>query len=102
MAIFTDSPGVEGTVSGLGGLLPVASIVTATTIAMDTSHPNTNAAPLCAPCLDGSTTGNAVSGSSRALSPSRSGQVKNHGRTPLAPADAIVMLATVWLRPACT
>ena len=48
---------------GLGGLLPVASTVTATTIASDTSHPNTNAAPLITPRWEGSTTMNAVSGS---------------------------------------
>ena len=38
---------------GLGGLLPVASTVTATTIASDTSHPNTNAAPLTHAALGG-------------------------------------------------
>ena len=47
---------------GLGGLLPVTSTVTATTIASDTSHPNTNAAPLAAPRREGSTAMNAVSG----------------------------------------
>ena len=44
---------------GLGGLLPVASTVTVTTMARDTSHPNTNAAPFLTPRLEGSTTRNA-------------------------------------------
>ena len=48
---------------GLGGLLPVASTVTVTTIARDTSHPNTKAAPFRTPRLEGSTTMKAVSGS---------------------------------------
>ena len=62
IAIFTASCAREGAVFGLGGLLPVASTVTATTIASDTSHPNTNPAPLTAPRCEGSTTMNAVSG----------------------------------------
>src|SRR5215471_4967104 len=61
-ALFTASAASEGTVLGLGGLLPVASTVTVTTMARDTSHPNTKAAPFRAPRLDGSTTRNAVSG----------------------------------------
>ena len=48
---------------GLGGLLPVASTVTATTIASDASHPNTKAAPFLTPRSAGSTMRNAVSGS---------------------------------------
>ena len=53
----------EGTVAGLGGLLPVASRVMVTTAARDTSQPNTKAAPLTVPCLEGSTIRNGVSGS---------------------------------------
>ena len=48
---------------GLGGLLPVATTVMMTTMARDTSHPNTKAAPFQTPRLEGSTTMNAVSGS---------------------------------------
>ena len=48
--------------AGLGGLLPVAVTVIVTTIASDTSHPNTYAAPFNAPRLDGRMTMNAVSG----------------------------------------
>src|SRR5215471_3149440 len=62
-AIFTASAASDGAVLGLGGLLPVASTVIVTTMASDTSHPNTNAAPLRTPPLEGSTTKNAVSGS---------------------------------------
>src|SRR5215471_133181 len=62
-AIFTASDASDGAVLGLGGLLPVASTVIVTTMASDTSHPNTNAAPLRTPPLEGSTTKNAVSGS---------------------------------------
>ena len=40
MAIFTASDANDGTVFGLGGLLPVASTVTATTMARETSQPN--------------------------------------------------------------
>src|SRR4029077_12374410 len=40
MAIFTASAASDGTVFGLGGLLPVATTVIDTTIASDTSHPN--------------------------------------------------------------
>src|SRR5215469_2795108 len=68
MAILTASAASDGAVFGLGGLLPVASTVTATTMARDTSHPNTNAAPFRTPRFDGNTTRNAVSGSgSRAI-----------------------------------
>src|SRR4051794_6344980 len=68
IAIFTARDAREGAVFGLGGLLPVASTVTVTTIARDTSHPNTNAAPLRTPRLEGSTTRNAIRGSgSRAI-----------------------------------
>src|SRR6516225_2281851 len=62
-AILTASAARDGTVLGLGGLFPVASTVMVTTMARDTSHPNTNAAPLRTPPLEGSTTKNAVSGS---------------------------------------
>ena len=50
-------------VFGLGGLLPVAVTVIATTMARDTSHPNVHAAPFLVPRREGSTTMNAVSGS---------------------------------------
>src|SRR5580700_6083327 len=63
MAVFTTTPASEGAVFGLGGLLPVASTVTATTITRDASHPNTKAAPFLRPRLEGSTTRNAVNGS---------------------------------------
>src|SRR5512135_3820756 len=43
-AILTASDASEGAVFGLGGLLPVASTVTVTTMPRDTSHPNTKAA----------------------------------------------------------
>src|ERR1700750_903531 len=62
-AIFTASAASEGAVLRLGGLLPVARTVIVTTMARDTSHPNTKAAPFRVPCLEGSTTRNAVSGS---------------------------------------
>ena len=62
-AILIASEASEGTVAGLGGLLPVAATVMATTAASDTSHPNTNAAPFTVPRREGSTTRNAVSGS---------------------------------------
>src|SRR6516164_6084233 len=62
-AILAASAASDGAVLGLGGLLPVASTVTVTTIARDTSHPNTNAAPLTVPRLEGRITRNAVSGS---------------------------------------
>jgi len=48
IAIFAASAPSEDAVFGLGGLLPVARTVIATTIARDTSHPNTNAAPFTA------------------------------------------------------
>ena len=57
MAIFTASAARDGAVFGSGGLLPVPSTVTVTTIASDTSHPNTKAAPFRTPRLEGSTTG---------------------------------------------
>ena len=53
IAIFTASAASEGAVFGLGGLLPVASTVTVTTMARDTSHPNTKAAPFRTPALGG-------------------------------------------------
>ena len=40
MAIFTASDASDGTVFGLGGLLPVAITVTATTTAREASQPN--------------------------------------------------------------
>ena len=54
---------MEGAVFCLGGLLPVARIVTATTTASETNQPNTNAAPFLTPPLDGSKIMNALSGS---------------------------------------
>jgi len=65
MTIFTASAASEGAVLGLGGLLPVASTVTATTMARDTSHPKTYAAPFLTPRFEGSPSVNAVSGSER-------------------------------------
>jgi len=56
MAIFTASAATDGAVFDLGGLLPVASTVIATTTASDTSHPDTNAAPFRPPRREGSTT----------------------------------------------
>src|SRR5215470_20263159 len=61
--ILTTSDANDGAVFGLGGLLPVASTVIVTTMASDTSHPNTKAAPFRRPRSEGSTTRNAVSGS---------------------------------------
>src|ERR1700733_8686184 len=52
--ILIASAASDGAVAGLGGSLPVAVTVTATTMARDTSQPNTNAAPLRAPRLEGS------------------------------------------------
>src|SRR6516164_3344063 len=63
IATFAASAARDGAVLGLGGLLPVASTVTVTTTARDSSQPNTKAAPFRTPRLDGSTTMNAVSGS---------------------------------------
>ena len=60
--IFTASAASEGAVAGLGGLLPVAATVIVTTIASDSSHPNTYAAPFTVPRLEGRMTMNAVSG----------------------------------------
>src|SRR5689334_22462149 len=54
--ILIASAASDGAVAGLGGLLPVAVTVTVTTMARDTSQPNTNAAPLSTPRLEGSTT----------------------------------------------
>src|SRR5262249_35497611 len=97
-AILTASPASDGAVFGLGGLLPVASTVTVTTTARDTSQPNTNAAPLRAPCLEGSTTKNAVSGSGASatataisiiLSTSTAGPL-------LSPAESAVKLVALW------
>jgi hypothetical protein len=62
MAIRIASAVEAGAVCGLGGLLPVASTVTVTTTASETSQPNTNAAPFLTPRLDGSTIMNVVSG----------------------------------------
>ncbi len=61
--ILAASAASDGAVAGLGGLLPVASTVMVTTMARETSHPNTKATPLRAPRLEGSTTKNAASGS---------------------------------------
>src|SRR6516165_3482049 len=53
--ILIASAASDGAVLGLGGLLPVASTVTVTTMARETSQPNTNAVPFRAPrlCLTG-------------------------------------------------
>ena len=56
----------------LVGLVPVASTVTVTTMARDTSNPDVHAAPFRAPRFEGSTTMKADNGSGRALSPGRS------------------------------
>src|SRR5690349_24116035 len=61
-AIFTASAASEGAVLGLGGLLPVATTVIVTTMARDTSHPNTKPAPFPVPRPEGSTTWNAATG----------------------------------------
>src|SRR5262245_58919388 len=63
MAILTASAPMDGAVFGFGGLLPVASTVSATTMARDTSHPNTNAAPFRTPRLHGNHNRYDVSGS---------------------------------------
>src|SRR5580704_12918668 len=60
IAIFTAREASEGTVVGLGGLLPVARTVTAMTMARETSQPNRNAAPFRTPRLEGSSTTNEV------------------------------------------
>jgi hypothetical protein len=49
MAIFTASDASDGTVFGLGGLLPVASIVTVTTMASETSQQECRALSHAAP-----------------------------------------------------
>ena len=88
IAIFTARDAREGAVFGLGGLLPVASTVTVTTIARDTSHPNTNAAPFRTPRLEGSTTMNAVSGSgSSAIARADQDKAKHHSRPLSHPAE---------------
>src|SRR5215471_16392717 len=61
-AAFTASAAIDGAVCGLGGVLPVATTETVTTIARDISQPNTNAAPFSAPRCEGSTIRNAVRG----------------------------------------
>ena len=43
-AILIASEASDGTVAGLGGLLPVAATVMATTATSEISHPNPNAA----------------------------------------------------------
>src|ERR1700722_8757858 len=62
IAIFTARSASEGAVFGLGGLLPVASTVTVTTMPRDASHPNVHAAPFLTPRFEGSTMRNAVNG----------------------------------------
>ena len=44
--IFTARAASEGAVFGLGGLFPVISTVTVTTMARESSHPKMNVAPL--------------------------------------------------------
>ena len=80
-AIFTASAASEGAIAGLGGLLPVAVTVIVTTIASDTSHPNTYAAPFNVPRLDGRTTMNAVSGSGSEVDrQADQHEIQDHGR----------------------
>jgi len=94
-AIFTASAASEGTVLGLGGLLPVATTVTVTTMARDTSHPNTKAAPFRVPCSEGSTTRNAVSGNGSSVTAMPIDQVEDHGRVSgLIEAEVALMLDT--------
>jgi hypothetical protein len=62
-ATLIASEASDGTVAALGRLLPVASTVIVTTMARNTSQPNTKDAPLIVPRWEGSTTRNAVSGS---------------------------------------
>ena len=87
MAIFTASWASEGAVLGLGGLLPVASTVTVTTIARHASHPNTKAAPFTTPRCEGSTMMNALSGSgSNAIArPIRTRSSTNMSVPPISP-----------------
>ena len=81
---------------GSGGLLPVPSTVTVTTIASDTSHPNTYAAPFrTRRASEGRTTVNAVSGSgSKAHRQADQGKVKQqHGRSSrLLPTEGVPVL----------
>src|SRR5689334_4448767 len=88
-AILTASAASDGTVAGLGGLLPVATTVTVTTTARDTSHPNTNAAPLRAPRAEGSTTRKAVSGSGLSVT-----------ARPISSRLRTTAFPPVWPRPA--
>src|SRR4051794_39215496 len=62
MRILTARAMSDGAVLFLGGLLPVTSTVTATTIASDASHPKMNAAPFLTPPWDAKTRMNAVNG----------------------------------------
>jgi hypothetical protein len=94
IAIFAASAPSEGAVFGLGGLLPVASTVIATTIARDTSHPNTNAAPFTAPRREGSRTMNVRigSGSNAIAKPIRT-RSSTTSVPPTSPMKGDVMLA---------
>ena len=98
MAILTASDASDGTVFGLVGLLPVASTVTATTMARDTSHPNTNAAPFLGPRFDGSTTMNAVSGERiECYRQADQDKIEHHVRpSHLAPMEGVLILVTPW------
>src|SRR5215475_13415453 len=93
-AILTASDASDGAVLGLGGLLPVASTVIVTTMPRDTSHPNTNAAPLRAPPLEGSTMKNAVSGSgsSATATPIRTRLSTSMPSLPSRPGGSALML----------
>ena len=62
MAILTASAANEGAVLGFGGLLPVISKVTATTMASERSHPKMKAAPFLVPPFASRIRMNAVSG----------------------------------------
>src|SRR5664280_2818461 len=60
--ILTASAANEGAVLGLGGLLPVTRMVSAITMARDSSQPKMKAAPLRTPFFEARTTMNAVNG----------------------------------------
>ena len=73
----------EGAVFGVGGLLPVASTVTVTTMARDTSHPNRHAAPFRTPR---SRAANQEGGQRQRVERYRQadqGKVQHHGRPSL-------------------
>ncbi len=68
MTSLTTSAAVDGAELALGGWLPVAATVAATTIASEASQPKTKTAPLRTPRCDVSSRMNVVSGiGSRAM-----------------------------------